>query len=68
MVAVDSAARLAQFIDDQNNFLSKLSQLFEDDKSTKVSVISQRCEANLYFNRYIRCFHFVISIIKISLL
>ena len=62
MVAVDSAARLAQFIDDQNNFLSKLSQLFEDDKSTKVSVISQRCEANLYFNRYIRCFHFVIAI------
>ena len=39
MVAVDSAARLAQYTDEQNNFLSNLSQLFEDDKSTKVSLI-----------------------------
>ena len=39
MVSVDSAARLTQYIDEQNIALSKLSQVFEDDKSksTKVS-------------------------------
>ena len=37
MVAVDNATRLTQYIDEQNIVLSKLSQLFEDDKSTKVS-------------------------------
>ena len=39
MVAVDNATRLTQYIDEQNIVLSKLSQLFEDDKSTKVSSI-----------------------------
>ena len=38
MVAVDNAAKLTQYIDEQNIVLSKLSQLFEDDKSTKVSL------------------------------
>lgn len=39
MVAVDNAARLTQYIDEQNILLSKLSQVFEDEKSksTKVS-------------------------------
>ena len=37
MVAVDSAPRLAQYIDEQNITLSKLSQIFEDNISAKVT-------------------------------
>ena len=39
MIAVDSATRLTQYIDEQNIILSKLSQLFEDDRSTKVGLL-----------------------------
>ena len=39
MVAVDSATRLTQYIDEQNIILSKLSQVFEDDRSTKVGLL-----------------------------
>ena len=39
VIAIDNAARLTQYIDEQNIVLSKLSQSFEDDKSTKVSII-----------------------------
>ena len=39
MVAVDNASRLTQYIDEHNIVLSKLSQLFEDDKSTKVGLL-----------------------------